>query len=154
MANPMVKRLAPILRSFRLFFCISATTKVQATSLSSGSSSSSSRRRRYWGLVQKVSARELVTVLLLSYLSYHIHHLKRGQSGSLCIIFLEWKMPKLEIADPNYALGKPQDSLERLYVSGMIWEWWVGDEFWGSLLRLLISSRKLMGGRCIILQPM
>lgn len=34
-------------------------------------------------------------------------------------------MPKLEIADPNYALGKPQDSLERLYVSeglGMIRE--------------------------------
>lgn len=29
-------------------------------------------------------------------------------------------MPKLEIADPNYALGKPQDSLERLYVSGMM----------------------------------
>lgn len=34
-------------------------------------------------------------------------------------------MPKLEIGDPNYALGKPQDSLERLYLSdglGMIQE--------------------------------
>lgn len=52
----MVKRLAPILRSFLRFFCIRATTTVQATSLSSGSSSSSSKRSRYWGFVQNVSA--------------------------------------------------------------------------------------------------
>ena len=55
MAKPMVKRLAPSFRSFRRFFCISATRKLQITSESSGSSSSSRSFRRYCGLVQKVS---------------------------------------------------------------------------------------------------